>query len=196
MSDTKTRQGLIAMAMGKPYRDVILSKPLSKILLAALFTAAVDYVAEANEERKRLKAQLASNASSTTMPSVSKTWVNANVNHKGEKTMDNENKEMEQQDERDVSGFGPGLLLGSLIGSVIGAGLALWYAPQTGKRTQAMLKREANHMQRQVSKKANTLYSAAEDMANEATERASHLTEQGREFVEEKANTLKKAVGR
>ncbi len=110
--------------------------------------------------------------------------------------MDNANKEMEQQDERDVSGFGPGLLLGSLIGSVIGAGLALWYAPQTGKKTQAMLKREANHMQKQVSKKANTLYSAAEDMATEATERASHLTEQGREFVEETANTLKKAVSR
>ena len=189
----------MAMTMQKLYRICIVSKPLSKILLAALFTAAVDYVAEANEERKRLKAQLASNVSSTAMPSVSKTWVNTNVNHKGEKTMDNENngrEEREQQDERDVSGFGPGLLLGSLIGSVIGAGLALWYAPQTGKKTQAMLKREANHMQKQMSKKANTLYSAAEDMANEATERASHLTEQGREFVEEKANTLKKAVGR
>ena len=110
--------------------------------------------------------------------------------------MDNENKEMEQQDKRNVSGFGPGLLLGSLIGSVIGAGLALWYAPQTGKKTQAMLKREANHVQKQVSKKANTLYTAAGEIANEATERASELTEQGREFVEEKANTLKKAVGR
>ena len=102
----------------------------------------------------------------------------------------------DESNDKDASRFGPGLLLGSLMGGVIGAGLALWYAPQTGKKTQAKLKREANKLQKQVSKTANNFYTTAEEIANEAAERANGLSEQGREFVEEKASTLKKAVAR
>ena len=64
------------------------------------------------------------------------------------------NNENDESNGKDVSGFGLGLLLGSLIGGVIGAGLALWYAPQTGKKTQAKLKREATKLQKQMSKTA------------------------------------------
>jgi gas vesicle protein len=162
------------------YAIGMLSKSLSKILLAALFKAAVDFVSEANEERKRAKlreAQLASQLKDK----------NKIQRGEGDISMDNENE---------TSGFGPGLLLGSLIGGVIGAGLALWYAPQAGKKTQAMLKREATRLQKQVNKKANNLCASAEELANEAAERASEITEQGREFVQEKASTLKKAVAR
>ena len=79
---------------------------------------------------------------------------------------------------------------------MVGAGLALWYAPQAGKKTQALLKRKATRLQKDVNKKANSLYATAEEIASEAAERASELTEQGRGFVEEKASTLKKAVAR
>ena len=162
------------------YADIMLNKPISKILLSVLFKAAIDFVSEANEERKRAKLQ----ASDT--PVFSKVLVNKN----GGKPMNDESND------KDVSGFGPGLLLGSLIGGVIGAGLALWYAPQTGKKTQAKLKREATKLQKQMSKTANNLYTTAEEIASEAAERANGFTEQGREFVEEKASTLKKAVAR
>lgn len=169
-------------------------------MLGVMFKAAVDFVSEANEERKRAQlreAQLMSQLANEVTFSKTLTSESGRSGDTGDKSkiqkaqgatyMDNENK---------TSGFGPRLLLGSLIGGVIGAGLALWHAPQTGEKTQAMLKRETNRLQKQVNKKANNLYASAEEIANEAAERASELTEQGREFVEEKASTLKKAMAR
>ena len=93
-------------------------------------------------------------------------------------------------------GFGAGVLIARAIGALIGAGLALWYAPQTGKKTQATVRREASRLQKQVNKKTAGLYAAAESLATDTAERASALTEHGREFVEEKADTLKKALAR
>ena len=101
---------------------------------------------------------------------------------------------MENEIERNA--FGPGLLLGSLVGAVIGAGVALWYAPQSGKKTQAFLQQEVSRLQKDVNKRASDLAATAEGIANDAVERASDLKEQGRQFVEDKANTLKKAVAR
>ena len=160
------------------------NKPLSKILLGVLFKAAVDFVAEANQERKHV-VQNESNESNVS--DFSKTLHNQTTFNKGEKPLDDD---VESRD------FGLGVLLGSLVGGLVGAGLALWYAPQTGKKTQALLKREAKWFQKQASKKASNLYNTAEEIVNDATERASGLTEQGREFVEEKTSTLKKAVAR
>ena len=94
------------------------------------------------------------------------------------------------------NGFAPGLLLGSLLGGLIGAALALWYAPQPGKKTQAMLKREAGRLQKQVNKKASNFVSSAEELANDAAERAGELADQGRDFVQGKARILKEAVER
>ena len=156
----------------------MLNKPLSKILLGVIFKAAFDFVSEINEERQRVKTQADDTAS------FSKTLVDQK-----------EDKHMSYQNEQEEgSGFGSGLLLGGLVGSVIGAGLALFYAPQTGKKTQAMLKREANRMQKNVSKEASHLHDTAEEIVNNVVERTSELTEQGREFAKEKASVLKKAI--
>ena len=90
---------------------------------------------------------------------------------------------------------GPGLLLiGGLAGGLIGAALAFWYAPQTGKRTQAMLKREAGRLQKQVNATASGWRTSAEDIAADAAERAADLASQGRAFVSEKAHDLRHAV--
>jgi gas vesicle protein len=179
---------------GTHYSEGMLNKPLSKILLGVMFKAAVDFVSEANDERKRAKLR---EAQLTSQLADEATFNRTLRSASGDKSKTQKVQGAIQMDnENETSGFGPGLLLGSLIGGVIGAGLALWHAPQTGKKTQAMLKREANRLQKQVNKKANNLYASAEEIANEAAERASELTEQGREFVEEKASTLKKAVAR
>ena len=160
------------------YANYMLNRSLSKILLGVVFTAAADFLAEVNNERKLRN----SHRDEVVPPSST---VPLTQHEKGEKYTD-------YASER--SGFGTGLLTGSVIGSLVGAGLALWYAPQAGKRTQAMMKREAARLHKQVNKKATNLYSTAEEIASEAAERASDLTEQGREFIGEKANKLKKAV--
>ncbi len=151
--------------------------------MGVLFKAAVDFVTEANLERKHTKTD------ATDAPTFSKTLANE-LSEKASNFLSDTNSDTE------TNGFVPGLFFGSLIGGLIGAGLALWYAPQTGKKTQAMLKREANRVQKQVNKKASHLYSTAEGIANEAAQRASDLSDQGREFVEEKANTFKKTAAR
>lgn len=92
--------------------------------------------------------------------------------------------------------LGAGMLIAGTLGAIVGAGVALLYAPQAGKKTQAAIRREANQLKKQVGKRAEGLYSAAEELANDAAERVSSLTENGREFVEEKADTLKKALAR
>jgi gas vesicle protein len=162
------------------YADHMLNRSFSRILLGVLVKTAVDYVAAANDDRKV-----------TTRHNDKKSTRFSKIlfrkNDRGENYMD-------YASER--SGFGTGLLMGSVVGTIVGAGLALWYAPQTGKRTQDMVKREANRLQKEVNQKANNLYTTAEEIASDTVERASELSEHGREFIEDKAKTLKKAVAR
>ena len=86
-------------------------------------------------------------------------------------------------------GFGAGLLLGSLIGALIGAGLALWYAPQTGKRTQHVVRTEASRLQKRANKQVHNL-------ADQAADKFEELQDQGREIVDENVNRATGAVNR
>jgi len=89
----------------------------------------------------------------------------------------------------DSDGFGAGLLLGSLIGALIGAALALWYAPQTGKRTQHVVRTEATRLQKRANKQVH-------DLADNALEKIEELQDQGRELVDENVNRATSAVNR
>lgn len=163
-------------------------KKFSKMLVLALFNAAVDFLGEVKTERQRMKSGMSDTDSGLGQESSRFAGQRAGVVHTtGGRRMHIEDRS---------HGFAPGLLLGSLLGGLIGAALALWYAPQAGKKTQAMLKREASHLQKQVNKKASNLVSSAEELANEAAERASELADQGRNFVQGKARSLKEAVER
>lgn len=102
-------------------------------------------------------------------------------------------------DEHSNSGkFGEGMFFGTLLGAAVGAGLALWYAPQSGRKTQQMLHRKATHLQKTVNKKANALYEEAEEIADNARERVSErmsdLHQQGRQFVDEKVSQVSDAA--
>jgi gas vesicle protein len=89
----------------------------------------------------------------------------------------------------DGDGFGAGLLLGSLIGGLIGAGLALWYAPQTGKRTQHVVRTEATRLQKKANKQVHNI-------ADQAMDKLEELQDQGRDLVDDKLNLANNAVGR
>jgi len=86
-------------------------------------------------------------------------------------------------------GFGAGLLLGSLIGALIGAGLALWYAPQTGKRTQHVVRTEATRLQKKANKQVHNI-------ADQALDKLEELQDQGRDLVDENLNRATGAVNR
>lgn len=94
--------------------------------------------------------------------------------------------------------FGEGVLFGGLLGAAVGAGLALWYAPQSGRKTQQILQRKANRLQKTVNKKANALYEEAEEIAENArgrvNERVSDLQHQGRQFVDQKVSQVSDAA--
>lgn len=63
------------------------------------------------------------------------------------------------------SGGGIGLFL---LGVAVGAGLALLYAPQSGARTRADLRRAARRAARRARSKAGDIVDAAKDAAGEA----------------------------
>lgn len=162
-------------------------KKFSKMLVVALFNAAVDFLGEVKTERQRLKNGM-SDTYGLGQESAKFAGQKVGITQKtGGRLMNIEDRSY---------GFAPGLLIGSLVGALVGAALALWYAPQPGKKTQAMLKREAGRLQKQVNKKASNFVSSAEELANDAAERASELADQGREFVQGKARILKEAVER
>lgn len=96
---------------------------------------------------------------------------------------------MNTDDYHEHDGFGAGLLLGGLIGALIGAAVALWYAPQTGKRTQHVVRTEANRLQKRANKKVQRF-------ADEAMGRIEELQEQGREFVDEGLDRVNGTVSR
>jgi gas vesicle protein len=163
-------------------------KQLSKILVLALFNAAIDFLGEVKTQRQRLKADVSENHFGAGLDRFDPVGRATGVIQKtGGRFMNNEERSY---------GFAPGLLVGSLVGGLIGAGLALWYAPQPGKKTQALLRREANRVQKQVNKKANSLVSSAEELASDAAERAGEWAGQGRDFVQGKVQSLKQAVER
>jgi gas vesicle protein len=153
--------------------------PLSKIVLGVLLKAVVDYLTWADNKKNATGTRRSTPASFHNTPS--------GTTNKGENDMVNAYENAR---------FGAGMLIAGALGAIVGAGLALLYAPQAGKKTQATIRREASRFQKQVGKKAESLYAAAESLASTTAERASALTEHGREFVEEKADNLKKALAR
>lgn len=94
--------------------------------------------------------------------------------------------------------FGEGMFFGTLLGAAVGAGLALWYAPQSGRKTQQILQRKASRLQKTVNKKANALYEEAEEIAENARERVGErvndLQQQGRQFVDDKVSQVNDAA--
>jgi gas vesicle protein len=73
-------------------------------------------------------------------------------------------------DDMDDRNGGASFLLGFIAGSVLGAGLALLFAPRTGEETR-----------REVADRAQRLRKQATDEYEAASERVAHLAERGRE---------------
>jgi gas vesicle protein len=152
--------------------------PLSKLALGVLLNAAVEFLTWTDNRRKSTDSRHSTPATFSNPSATKKT---------GEHHMVNTHEQVR---------MGAGVLIAGALGAIVGAGLALLYAPQAGKKTQAAIRREAIQLKKQVGKRAEGLYAAAEGLASDTAERVNSLTEHGREFVEEKADTLKKVLAR
>lgn len=82
------------------------------------------------------------------------------------------------------NGYSSGsVLLSFLLGGVVGAGLALLFAPQSGRETREKIRELAD----EVKDKAT-------DYAHQAKEKVSTIVDEGKGYYDEKKSILKSAV--
>jgi gas vesicle protein len=72
-----------------------------------------------------------------------------------------------------------------VAGGVIGAGLALLYAPQSGKRTRKQISRYAKKVRNETEEMIRDAANAVTDMTEELGEKTSELTRRGGEVAED-----------
>jgi gas vesicle protein len=75
------------------------------------------------------------------------------------------------------------VLLSFLLGGVVGAGLALLFAPQSGRETREKIRELADDVK-----------GKATDYAHQAKEKVSSLVDDGKGFYDEKKSIIKSAV--
>jgi len=75
------------------------------------------------------------------------------------------------------------VLLSFLLGGVVGAGLALLFAPQSGRETRQKIKDLADDVQEKSA-----------EYVSQAKEKAASLVEDGKGYYDEKKSILKSAV--
>jgi len=72
-----------------------------------------------------------------------------------------------------------------LAGGVIGAGLALLYAPQSGQRTRKQISRYAKKVRNETEEMIRDAADAVTDMAEDLGDKTSELTRRGGEVAED-----------
>lgn len=78
-------------------------------------------------------------------------------------------------------GFGRGLLLGSIIGALF----ALWFAPKSGKQTQAYLFKQWSKLRKQATHTGNQLYQDAWETTVQALDQAEKLQQESLAYVKD-----------
>ena len=88
-----------------------------------------------------------------------------------------------------------GKILGAfLIGGILGAGLALIFAPQSGKKTRKDISRFTRRVRDDVEDKAESIVAAIVDLTDKIGDKISEAASRGKELEEDVKNSLLKAV--
>lgn len=77
-------------------------------------------------------------------------------------------------------------MLAALGGAIVGAGIALLYAPQSGRRTRQKL----NDMGSDAEEYAREMLERAEEGVEKARRKSSEWIDKGQEFLEEKKREM------
>lgn len=85
-------------------------------------------------------------------------------------------------------------VLGMLIGSAVGAAVALLYAPQGGTDTREMIRHKADEAKEKVSGVATNVKQTVTEKADHLRSTTHELVDKGRGFVETKKSQIAAAV--
>ena len=93
-----------------------------------------------------------------------------------------------------------GFLLGALTGALVGAGVALLFAPKTGKKMREDLMKQYEPISQKISSFASDAMSRASEVAGTVRDRANEVvgraTERVSDATDSAASTLHDTVGR
>lgn len=84
----------------------------------------------------------------------------------------------------DNNGMGKGLLIGFLTGSVVGAIIALLYAPKSGREFRADIKQKTGELKDQAEEYVKTARMKAVDIINEGKHRSDQLVSEAKKKAE------------
>jgi gas vesicle protein len=90
--------------------------------------------------------------------------------------------------------FLPGLIVGALLGGVVGALLALWFAPQSGKQTQKLVRKQGEALKHQAGEAASHVVEQFEDSAAQAVNQVETLRHEGEQFLNDRVERINQAT--
>jgi gas vesicle protein len=83
---------------------------------------------------------------------------------------------------------------GFLIGGIVGAAVAILFAPQSGEETRTMIREKSIELKGQVERTAAEARARAEQMAQEARQKAEDLQRRGQVVLEEQKGRIERAI--
>jgi len=98
--------------------------------------------------------------------------------------------------QRHTDGGPNSFISGLLVGGLLGAIAALWLAPQSGKKTQQMISKEAHRLQRTAEDTVEDLKKNAENTSNDIREKADAARHDGQEWLDHQADKVGKAASK
>lgn len=89
------------------------------------------------------------------------------------------------------------VMVGALMlvaGGIIGAGVALLYAPQSGKKTRHDIERYARKAKRRAGDMVDDFSDSVSDLADAVSEKASEILDKGKDVAADAKRELLKAI--
>lgn len=93
------------------------------------------------------------------------------------------------------SNLGKGLLIGFLTGGVVGAAIALLFAPKSGKELRNDIKTKSNEFQEEAGKFIDIAKDKAMDLINEGKKKSEELVENAKTKADQLIKDAEKMIG-
>lgn len=88
------------------------------------------------------------------------------------------------------------ILAGLVVGAILGAGLSLLFAPQSGKRTRKDIARFARKTKDKAEELASDLMESLSDLADEISDKTSEAISKGKGLTADAKKEILKAIER
>jgi gas vesicle protein len=99
------------------------------------------------------------------------------------------------KDEHTDSGAN-GFMSGLIIGGLLGAAAALWLAPQSGAKTQQMVRRQAHRLQRRAEHTLEDVKDGAQHASEDAREKVAAARQDSQDWLETQAHQVSKTASK